>query len=109
MGLATQPKIHRHKGEEDHGDDAVHGEKSGIQAAQVARRNQGMLKSKQEPDGSDAKPSHCPKMKQHAEPDQKCQHCQMHEACYLKGRGDAQCLGHAVEARCTVMIEVLHA
>ena len=40
---APQPQIGGHKAEKDHGDDAIHGEECGIQAPQVARRNDGSV------------------------------------------------------------------
>ena len=52
-----QPQIGGDKDEKDHGDDAVHGEECGIQAAQVARRNDGVLIGQQQADGGNAQPA----------------------------------------------------
>ena len=54
---APQPQIGRHKGQKYHGDHAVHGEKCGIQAAQVAGRNDGVLIGQQQRHGGNAHPA----------------------------------------------------
>src|ERR1700683_1077900 len=104
---SPQPEVGCHKDEKDRGDDAIHGEKGGIQAAQVAGGNEGVLISQQEGNGGDAKPAEYLKLKQKGEPDEETQDGEVHGASGPEGCRDADGLGQAVKASGAVVFDVL--
>jgi hypothetical protein len=107
LNSTPEPEIGGHKGKKDRADDAVHGEKGGIEAAQVAGRNDGVLVTEQERDGGDANPAKDMKVKEDGEPDEQAEHGQMHEARDPEGGRDADGLGQTVQSDGAVVLEVL--
>jgi len=80
MNFRTGAKIGGDKGKKDGGDDAVHGEEGGVEAAQIARGDEGMFVCQQKSDGGDAEPADDSELEEHGEPDEKAKHGQMHGA-----------------------------
>src|SRR5581483_11007565 len=68
------------EGEEDDGDDAVHGEEGGVEAGEVTGGDEQVLPEKQCGYGGDAHAGDGSEMEEEDQPDQQSQHEQMHGA-----------------------------
>src|SRR5580658_5818265 len=105
--LEPNPEVGSDKGKKYGGDDAVHGEEGGIEAAQVARGNQRVFIGQEQGHSPNAQPADDLEVEKQAEPDEQGEHGQVHDAGGDEGSGDADGLGQAVKAGGAVVLEVL--
>src|ERR1700676_2811204 len=102
-----QPQVRGDKGEEDGGNHAVHGKEGGSQAAQIARRDEGVFVAEKQGNRRDPQPACGLEMKQPRKPGQQSQHEEVHDARDPEGGRDPQRLGQAVEACGAIVLVVL--
>src|ERR1700728_2252335 len=105
--LSPEPQVSGYEDEKNHGDDTIHGKECGIELAQVAGRNQGVLIEQQQRDYGYAQLSGHPKLKERGEPGQEHDDRQVQKARDPEGGVEAKRLGNAEESGLAIMLHIL--
>ena len=108
MAILPSPKdIARNENKEDDGDHAIHGEKGGIQLAEIVRRDQRMFVSQQDSDEQDARRRQFPQPEGQQESCQKSHHHEMKATRDPQGAGYSEKTRYGVQSVTRVEFEIL--